>query len=93
MFDGAFDFDVDSTGRTAADPLNRSPQAETAVWSDGANLAAAKVALSGVAWCLALGWLDYGQGITVRPSLALALGLVVMICTLLLLVMSKHSDD
>jgi hypothetical protein len=93
MFDRAFDFDVVSTGRTAADPLNRSPQAETAVWSGGANLTAAKVALSGVAWCLAFGWLDYGQGIAVGPSLALALGLVVMICTLLLLVMSKQSDD
>ncbi len=65
---------VDSTGRTAAGPFNHYSQTETAVWSGGANLAAAKVALSGVAWCLALGWLDYGQGIAVWPSLALALG-------------------
>jgi predicted lysophospholipase L1 biosynthesis ABC-type transport system permease subunit len=69
------------------------PRQKTAVWSGGANLAAAKVALSGVAWCLALGWLDYGQGIAVWPSLALALGLVVMGLTLLLLVMSKQNDD
>lgn len=93
MFDRAFDFVVDSTRRTAAGPLDRCSQTETAVWSGGANLAAAKVALSGVAWCLALGWLDYGQGIAVRPSLALALGLVVMGLTLLLLVMSKQNDD
>jgi hypothetical protein len=83
MFDRAH---VDSTGRTAAGPLNHYSQTETAVWSGGANLAAAKVALSGVAWCLALGWLDYGQGIAVWPILALALGLVVMGLTLLLLV-------
>jgi hypothetical protein len=50
MFDRAH---VDSTGRTAAGPLNHYSQTETAVWSGGAN--AAKVALSGVAWCLA-GW-------------------------------------
>jgi predicted lysophospholipase L1 biosynthesis ABC-type transport system permease subunit len=90
MFDRAH---VDSTGRTAAGPLNHYSQTETAVWSGGANLAAAKVALSGVAWCLALGWLDYGQGIAVWPILALALGLVVMGLTLLLLVMSKQNDD
>ena len=59
MFDRAH---VVSTGRTAAGPLNHYSQTETAVWSGGANLAAAKVALSGVAWCFALGWLDYGQG-------------------------------
>ena len=88
MFDRAH---VDSTGRTAAGPLNHYSQTETAVWSGGANLAAAKVALSGVAWCLALGWLDYD--IAVWPRLALALGLVVMGLTLLLLVMSKQNDD
>jgi hypothetical protein len=42
MFDRAH---VDSTGRTAAGPLNHYSQTETAVWSGGAN--AAKVALSG----------------------------------------------
>ena len=68
MFDRAFDFVVDSTRRTAAGPLDRCSQTETAVWSGGANLAAAKVALSGVTWCLALGWLDYGQGIAVRAQ-------------------------
>lgn len=47
MFDGAFDFDVDSTGRTAADPLNRSPQAETAVWSDGVRRRSRSAALPG----------------------------------------------
>ena len=93
MFHRAFGFVVDSTTRTAADPLNRCSQIEAAVWSGGANLAAAKVALSGVAWCLALGWMDYSQGIAVRPSLALALGLVVMGLTLLLLVVSKQNND
>ena len=86
MFDRAFDFVVDSTRRTAAGPLDRCSQTETVVWSGGANLAAAKVALSGVAWCLALGW-------AIWPSLALALALVVMGLTLLLLVMSKQNDD
>jgi hypothetical protein len=91
MLDRACNLDADCTHRPAADQLRPSAQAASAVSSGG--LTAAKVALSGVAWCLALAWLDYGQGIGVRPSLALVLGFVVMIFTLFLMTMPTQSDD
>ena len=69
MFDRAFDFVVDSTRRTAAGPLDRCSQTETAVWSGGANLAAAKVALSGVAWpCAWMAGLRSGHRGPAQPS-------------------------
>ena len=76
--------------RSLRDPAEERPAlAET----NGVHPAVVKVALSAVAWFLAVAWLDFSGGAEVDPSLAVVTGFFVMFLTLFLVTASMVVND
>jgi len=77
-----------SIASSEAVPLDRSSFLKT-----GVGLALVKIALSAVAWFLAVAWLDFSGGPHVDLVLAIVTGFFVMFFTLLLVAASMAISD
>ena len=77
-----------SIASSEAVPLDRSSFLKT-----GVGLALVKIALSAVAWFLAVAWLDFSGGPHVDLVLAIVTGFFVMLFTLLLVAASMAISD
>ena len=78
-----------SIASSEAVPLDRSSLLKTT----GVRLALVKIALSAVAWFLAVAWLDFSGGPHVDLVLAIVTGFFVMFFTLLLVAASMAISD
>ena len=78
-----------SIASSEAVPLDRSSLLKTT----GVRLALVKIALSAVAWFLAVAWLDFSGGPHVDLVLAIVTGFFVMFFTLLLVASSMAISD
>jgi hypothetical protein len=80
--------------RSGSKSAPRAPESETALLPiTGVHPAVIKIAMSAVAWFLAVAWLDFSGGPEVDLILTIAAGFFVMFFTLFLLAASMVIDD
>jgi hypothetical protein len=94
MLDKPRGFDPIGTGEPDADPISRLLAAESTLRPPpGIHPAVYKIALSAVAWFLAVAWLDFATGVEVDLVLTVVTGFFVMFFTLLLVSASMIVND
>jgi len=94
MLDRPQGFDPIGTGEPETDAISRLFDAERGFQpSTGIHPAVFKIALSAVAWFLAVAWLDFAGGVEVDLVLSVVIGFFVMFFTLFLVAASMIVND
>ena len=93
MLDRPQNFDFSGSDESIARPLRQSQGLEPAPPTTGVHPVVIKIALSAVAWFLAVTWLNFAGGVQVDLTLAVVMGIFVMFFMLFLLTASMVVDD
>jgi hypothetical protein len=93
MLDRPQNFDFSGSDESIARPLRQSQGLEPAPPTTGVHPVMIKIALSAVAWFLAVTWLNFAGGVQVDLTLAVVMGIFVMFFMLFLLTASMVVDD